>query len=66
MGMKSASMRKYLYTIKNTKKHLIMKTLHTSSKIALFVIMLQFAGSANAQEHVFATFKGQVVVNSGS
>lgn len=43
-----------------------MKTLHTSSKIALFVIMLQIAGSVNAQDHVFATFKGQVVVNSGN
>jgi hypothetical protein len=43
-----------------------MKTLHTSSKIALFVIMLQIAGSVNAQEYIFATFKGQVVVNSGN
>jgi len=54
-----------LHHQKITKKLLIMKTLHTSSKIALFVIMLQIAGSVNAQNHVFATFKGQVVVNSG-
>jgi len=43
-----------------------MKTLNYSSKIGLFILMLQLAGNLNAQDHVFASFKGKVIINSGS
>jgi hypothetical protein len=64
--MKPQKSHLYFYNIKKHQNLTNMKTLNYSSKIGLFILMLQLAGNLSAQDHVFASFKGKVIINSGS